>query len=138
MLYEKIPIKQPPVGHHRTQRAHKTQRELGQQQEKLESNKRTKDRKLWGQVEQHMRETDERQADIGAVMLREWLVAGKPRGRVTESMRHRQRDEVAMLASRFGVYHGWAGNRYGLPWEASELSDPAWQASGKPRGWTGW
>lgn len=85
-----------------------------------------------------MRPIGERHADIGAKLFREWVVAGKPRGEVTEAMRQRQRDEVELLASRFGVYHGWAGNRYGLSGQASEMSDPNLEGEESRRGWTGW
>lgn len=128
-------IGQIQEGCHRTQRAQRSLREFREQQQ--QGKDRKAEQQLW-ETELHMREMDERQADVGAAMLRGWLMAGKPRGRVTESMRQRQRDEVAMLGSRFGVYNGWAGNKYGLPGQKSEISDPGWQASGKPRGWTGW
>lgn len=102
--------------------------------------KREEENRLW-EAEAYMRLEGEDLADIGANMLRGWVAAGKPRVEVTESMRHRQRGEVDLLASRFGVYHGWAGNRYGLPGRQSEVippQDPDGQAAVKPRGWTGW
>lgn len=130
-------IGQTREGYHGTQGAQRSLREFREQQEQQGKNRKAEEQKMW-ETELHMREMDERQADVGAAMLRGWLTAGKPRGRVTESMRQRQRDEVAMLASRFGVYNGWASNRYGLLGQKSEVSDPDWKVSGKPRGWTGW
>lgn len=132
-LYDEMMIGEATSEHRRKP---ETQREL-RQQEKLERNREAEEQTPW-EAEVYMRRVGESHADIGAEMLRGWVAAGNPRGEVTESMRQRQRDEVALLASRFGVYYGWAGNRYGLLGRPSEASIPGCEVTGKLRGWTGW
>lgn len=139
-LYDEMTVSGTTEEHHSKPVPQKTLRALRLQQEQLRVYKKVEEQRLW-EAEAYMRLEDENLADIGANMLREWVTVGSPQVEVTESMRHRQRGEVALLASRFGVYHGWARNRYGLPGRQSEVIPapaPDGRAAVKPRGWTGW
>ncbi|KAL0639950.1 hypothetical protein Q9L58_001042 [Maublancomyces gigas] len=139
-LYDEMVVSETTEEHHSKPRPHKPLRALRLRQEQLGVYKRAEEHRLW-EAEAYMRLVDENRADIGANMLRGWVAAGRPRVEVTESMRHRQRGEVDLLSARFGVYHGWAGNKYGLPGRQSEIIPPPapdGQAAVKPRGWTGW